>query len=69
MDTQDALRELGCDVIGWATNAADAERLASVRIPDVILMDLRLKAGEDGIEAASRLRTRFNTPIVFVSVF
>jgi CheY-like chemotaxis protein len=67
MDTQDALEELGCRVVGWATTATDAEQLAARHAPDVILMDIRIKGGIDGIEAAARLRTWSTAPIVFVS--
>ncbi len=67
MDTRDALEELGCRVIGWATTATDAERLAANYAPDVILMDVRLKGGVDGIETASRLRAWHRGPIIFVT--
>jgi CheY-like chemotaxis protein len=66
-DVQDALEELGCRVIGWATTAADAERLAADHAPDVILMDVRLKGGVDGIEAAAHLRKGHDAPIIFAS--
>jgi CheY-like chemotaxis protein len=53
--------------IGWATNAADAERLAANHAPDVILMDVRLKGGVDGTEAAARLRKWHHVPIIFAT--
>lgn len=67
LDAQDTVEELGCRVIGYATNAVDAERLAADQVPDLILMDIRINGSIDGIEAASRLRTWYKAPIIFVS--
>lgn len=65
--TRDALQELGCQVVGWATSATEAERLAAATPPDVVLMDVRLKGNLDGIDAALRLRERHKAPIIFVT--
>lgn len=65
--TQDALEELGCEVVGCAESAVEAERLAADRLPDVVLMDVRLKGPIDGIDAAMRLRTRHAAPIIFMT--
>lgn len=67
LSTRDALEELGCQVVGWATSAAEAERLATSTPPDVVLMDIRLKGPLDGFEAAIRLRERHMAPIIFVT--
>lgn len=67
LSTRDALEELGCQVVGWATSAAEAERLAASTPPDVVLMDIRLKGPVDGLAAAVRLRERHQAPIVFVT--
>jgi DNA-binding NarL/FixJ family response regulator len=64
---RDALEELGCDVVGWAISASDAERLAAATPPDVIFMDIRIKGWPDGIGTARRLRERCSAPIVFVT--
>ena len=37
--------------------------------PDVILMDVNLGAGMDGIEAAARIKEHFRIPIVFITAF
>jgi CheY-like chemotaxis protein len=65
--TQDALEELGCEVVGCAASAAEAEQLAADHAPDVVLMDVRLKGPVDGVEAAIRLRAHHKAPIIFVT--
>jgi diguanylate cyclase (GGDEF)-like protein/PAS domain S-box-containing protein len=36
--------------------------------PDLILMDISLGRGDDGIEVAERLRARFDIPVIYLSV-
>ena len=66
-DLQQTLQELGYDAWGVASSAQEAITLASERIPDIVLMDIRLKGATDGIETAAVLRERFNVPIIFLT--
>ncbi len=47
------------------TAIAKAEELR----PDLVLMDIRLKGKMDGIEAAGRIRDRFNLPVVYLTAY
>jgi DNA-binding NarL/FixJ family response regulator len=67
MDLRATLVELGYAVGATATNRADAIRLAEEQKPDLVLMDVRIRGDEDGIETAIELRKRFSIPIVFVT--
>jgi DNA-binding NarL/FixJ family response regulator len=63
------LRGLGYDVVGIAKDGNEAiERARDLR-PDLILMDIRLGDGIDGIEAAHRIRTQYDIPVVYVSAY
>jgi DNA-binding NarL/FixJ family response regulator len=49
------LSENGFDVVGIATTAAEAIRLAKTERPTLIVMDIRLHGRRDGIEAATEI--------------
>ncbi len=49
------LRLRGYDVIGAATGE-DAVNMAQTELPDLILMDIRLPGGIDGLEATRRIK-------------
>ena len=63
------LRGLGYDVLGIAKDGKEAIEKARDLRPDLILMDIRLGDGIDGIEAAHRIRTQFDIPVVYVSAY
>ena len=60
---------LGFDVCGLAPNAGTARSLAMSNQPDVVLMDVHLEGGRDGIEAARWLREVCETAVVFVTSY
>jgi signal transduction histidine kinase len=66
-DIQQTLIEQGYDAFAIAASADEAIAHASVRCPDLTLMDIRLKGKQDGIGAASILRERFGAPVVYLT--
>jgi PAS domain S-box-containing protein len=44
-------------------------RLAEAAQPDLVLMDIVLKGGMDGIEVSEELRERFDIPIVYLTAY
>ena len=46
----------GFEVVGAASSAEDALQMAADLQPDVIMMDIRLGPGMDGLEATRRIR-------------
>jgi CheY-like chemotaxis protein len=68
-DLESTLRSLGYRVIGIASSSDRAIELATQNVPDIALMDIRIKGAVDGIETAALLRERFGTPIVFLTAY
>jgi DNA-binding NarL/FixJ family response regulator len=61
------MRALGFDVCDLATDGQQAFLLAVSDQPDVVLMDVCLEGGREGIEVARRLREVCDAAIVFVT--
>lgn len=57
----------GFAVVGKAATYEKAVDLARATRPDLILMDVRLGAGRDGIEAAIAIRRELDVPVVFAT--
>lgn len=65
-----SLEAAGIQVCGIVSSGAAALQQAAECGPDVVLMDVNLKEGMDGIETARELRARrVGTPIIFVTGF
>src|SRR4051812_6535567 len=69
LDLQSSLEHLGYEVVGTAATGEDAVRLAETRTPDLVLMDIRLRAEMDGTAAADLIRRRFGIPVVFLTAY
>lgn len=63
------LRGLGYGVLDIAKDADEAIAKAATLKPDLILMDVRLGDGMDGIEAAQRIRNEFDIPVIYVTAY
>lgn len=61
------LESAGYRVSRWVASGEAGIQAAAELKPDLILMDIRLSGGIDGIEAARRIHTAAATPIVFIS--
>jgi len=68
-DIKRCLEEFGHQVVGTASGAEEAVRLAGNAFPDLVLMDISLQGEPDGIVAASRIREKFNTPVVYLTSY
>jgi DNA-binding NarL/FixJ family response regulator len=69
LDLETEMRALGFDVCGLAPSASKARSLAMSNQPDVVLMDVNLEGGREGIEAARWLREVCETAVVFVTSY
>jgi CheY-like chemotaxis protein len=67
LDIQAILEADGHSVVGVAVSAEEAVESAQALLPDVVLMDVRLARGSDGVEAARKIRAQLNIKSVFVT--
>jgi CheY-like chemotaxis protein len=67
LDAKGILTEAGYEVVGIAASAAEAVAKMVQFAPDLVLMDIRLKGGDDGIHAAREIASRSAIPVIFVS--
>lgn len=63
------IERMGHEVIGTATTAEGAVAEADRNPPDLVLMDINLRGGRDGIEAASEIVDRHSCAIIFATAF
>jgi CheY-like chemotaxis protein len=66
---QATLNSLGYSVTALVSSGEEAVKKAERDNPDIVLMDIVLKGEMDGVEAASQIRSRLGTPIVFLTAF
>jgi len=61
------LNALGYSIAGLATSGDDAVRMALKTEPGIILMNLHLEGGIDGMEAAELIRRDADIPVVYLT--
>ncbi len=57
----------GYEVCETVTSGEDAIKEAEIQQPDVVLMDISIRGKISGIEAASRIRSQFGIPVIFMT--
>ena len=66
-DIEQRLVRLGFAIAGVTGSGEEAIVLAERERPELVLMDIRLEGGMDGIAAAEHIRERFGVPVVFLT--
>ena len=68
MDLRTTLTRLGYEVVDTVGTGPQAIEQVERREPDLVLMDIQLRGGMDGIEAADRIR-HLDVPVVYLTAF
>jgi len=63
------LQDVGYSVYSVISTGEEAIRKAEADSPDLILMDIVLKGKMDGIEAAKRINSQSNIPILYLTAY
>nr|WP_294918318.1 response regulator [uncultured Neokomagataea sp.] len=69
MDIQGLVEQCGHHVVGVAHNESEAIRIAAETKPGLILADINLGVGGDGMHAISRILEAHRTPVIFVTAY
>ena len=68
-DIKKSLLNLGYTVSAVVSSGEEAMQNAEEENPDLILMDIVLKGGMDGIEVAEKIHSELHIPVVYVSAY
>lgn len=68
-DIKVRLKKLGYTVPSIARSGEEAVEKAKAIRPDLVLMDIVLEGEMDGIEAASRIRSLYDIPVVYLTAY
>lgn len=66
-DLRGHLAELGYEVVGSCDNALDAMAEIPAARPDLLLLDINLGDGADGVQLAERINAKHKLPFIFVT--
>ena len=61
------LLKTGYEIAGIAESSEQALAMIPELMPELILMDIRIKGSMDGIQTAEKLRERFDIPVVYLT--
>ncbi len=67
MVIKNAIKERGWHVLDVVSSGEEAIKLAEKETPDLILMDIKLEGDIDGIEAAEKIHSLSDIPIIFTT--
>lgn len=67
LDIRNTLKSLGYEVIGIVNNGDEAVASAENLRPDLILMDIMLNGGINGIEAAKIILPKYDIPVIYLT--
>jgi CheY-like chemotaxis protein len=68
-DIKSSLRRLGYIVPAMVLSGEQAIKEVEKIRPDLVLMDIRLDGGMDGIQTAEVIRDRFHIPVVYLTAY
>lgn len=67
LDLRRHLKQMDYAVVGTASSGEEAVAKAAQLEPDIVLMDIRLQGAMDGIEAAHKIQSTRNVPVIYLT--
>ncbi|HEY9606506.1 MAG TPA: response regulator, partial [Allocoleopsis sp.] len=69
LNIKNRLEKLGYAVVATISSGEVAIQTAAETFPDLVLMDIKLKGKIDGIEAATKIRSQLQVPVVYLTAY
>ena len=69
LDIRMRLQDMGYEVVQIAKNYEQSLKYAQQTTPDIVLMDINLSKGKNGIEAAKDIYEAYKIPVVFLTAY
>jgi DNA-binding NarL/FixJ family response regulator len=66
-DLKLTLESMGYEVIGSAASRDEALAVCAQQVPDIVLMDIRIKGSVDGIDTAHELLERYGLHVIYLT--
>lgn len=66
-DLRDILEGLHYEVVDIAITAREALQMIEEHLPDLIILDIHIKGGKDGIDLAADIREQYQLPFLFLT--
>ena len=66
-DLKLTLESMGYAVIGSAASRDEALAVCAEQVPDIVLMDIRIKGSVDGIDTAHELLERYGLHVIYLT--
>src|SRR5688572_2189811 len=61
------LESMGYEVVGNAASRDDAIAICQKQVPDIVLMDIRIKGAVDGIDTAKELLDLYGLNVIYLT--
>ena len=68
-ELKERLSDFGFSVIASVDSAEESIAIATRELPDLILMDIRLRGEKDGVQAVEEIRRQVDLPIVYLTAY
>ncbi len=69
MELKCRLEGMGYEVAAIVNTGEEAIATATEKNPDLVLMDIKLKGQMDGIEAANKIQSYLDIPVIYVTAY
>lgn len=66
-DLQRTLEDAGYQILGIATSANEVLEQCAQQVPDIVLMDIRIKGAVDGIDTAQQLLESYGLHVIYLT--